>query len=93
MGLAHLIILEQPDRDPAGGASMERPMAQGIAECADCGAPVDVALDRGYAGPGNWVLCHFCAGKRGAQFDANEDCWTVPPDSTGLSAHRVPRER
>ena len=72
---------------------MGRRMAEEVADCADCGETVEVALERGYAGPGNWVLCSSCARERGAHFDENEDCWTVPPDVSGLSAQREHRER
>ena len=62
-------------------------------DCADCGVQVDVALDQGYEGPGNWILCSSCARERGAHFDENEGCWTIPPDMSGLLAQREHRER
>lgn len=63
---------------------MHRETWDEIVECADCGTPIDVALERGYRGAGDWALCLTCALKRGGQFDENEDSWTVAPDVTGL---------
>ena len=75
-----------------GGIAMHRSELEEMADCVDCGFPVDVDRERGYRSSGDWVLCQSCAFARGARFDQEEDRWTVPPDSTGLpetEAHQI----
>ncbi|MBW2291750.1 MAG: hypothetical protein JRG94_05505 [Deltaproteobacteria bacterium] len=63
---------------------MQRETRDELVECADCGVPVDVGLERGYPVGDNSALCWECAIKRGARFDDDEDLWLEPPDVTGL---------
>ena len=72
---------------------MHRKTWEEMSDCADCGQPLDAALERGYMTEGEWALCWTCATARGAQFDENEDCWTVPPNLEGLPIDRQHRVR
>jgi hypothetical protein len=54
-----------------------------IESCVDCGAATDVGRDRGYVA-GEQVLCWTCAIKRGGNYDADQDRWTVPPRTDDL---------
>jgi recombinational DNA repair protein (RecF pathway) len=56
--------------------------------CADCGAPLDAASERGYALDEQRALCFACATKRGGAYDEQRDLWVTPPDVAGLA----PRE-
>ena len=71
---------------------MHREAEAEIVKCVDCGTPVDVGRERGYRSAEEWVLCWQCATNRGAQYDENEDRWTVSPETAGLppaDEHRV----
>lgn len=71
---------------------MYREASDKMVECVDCGVALDVDLERGYRGLGEWALCWDCALRRGATFDEQEDRWTVAPDVSGLppdDEHRV----
>ena len=63
---------------------MHREAWDEITECVDCGAPVDVARERGYRTVSEWALCWQCATNRGARYDEDEDRWSVPPETSGL---------
>ena len=52
--------------------------------CADCGAPLAVALERGYPFGDERALCFDCAGRRGGVYDEVHDHWTQPPNLAGL---------
>lgn len=56
----------------------------GLIDCADCGSPVDLGLERGYRVAENIGMCWACTVKRGGLFDEDEDLWLEPPDLTGL---------
>ena len=72
---------------------MHREAEAELANCADCGSAVDVARERGYGATAEFVLCWQCATNRGAQYDENEDRWTVLPEMSGLPASEEFRER
>lgn len=57
--------------------------AAGLAECAECDAPVAVASNRVFVS-GEWLLCFACALRRGGVFSEDEEQWVSPPDITGL---------
>jgi ketol-acid reductoisomerase len=63
---------------------MHRETADQLVDCADCGAKVNVGLQRGYTVGENAALCWSCAIERGARFDEDEDRWSEAPDVTGL---------
>ncbi len=58
---------------------MHREEAECEAPCAECGALLVAAVDRGFAFAEAGVLCFECALKRGGRFDAEEERWTVDP--------------
>lgn len=54
-------------------------------ECADCGAPVaETAPCFPFGTDPDDILCLECAIRRGGQYDAPHDHWTVPPDTSDL---------
>jgi len=63
---------------------MHREEEEREAPCAECGAVVVVAVDRGFAFGEAGVLCFECALKRGGRFDADEERWTVDPRVSDL---------
>jgi len=50
----------------------------------DCGATIAVGAEPSYPLGEDALLCFECAIRRGGQYDAPHDHWTVPPDATGL---------
>lgn len=71
---------------------MFREESDALVECVDCGTPLDVDRERGYALSDSLALCWSCALSRGAQFDEEGERWRTPPDTGGLSIddeHRV----
>lgn len=63
---------------------MHREEYEGQSACADCGAVISIATDRGFSFGAQGVLCWECAIRRGGSYDANEDRWTEPPDVADL---------
>jgi hypothetical protein len=58
--------------------------------CAECGALISRAAERGFAFGESGVLCFACAERRGGRYDADEDRWTRAPSLAGLSAAEEP---
>ncbi len=54
------------------------------ANCAECGALISRAAERGFAFGESGVLCFACAERRGGSYDADEDRWTRAPSLAGL---------
>ncbi|MBM4336486.1 MAG: hypothetical protein FJ108_11330 [Deltaproteobacteria bacterium] len=55
--------------------------------CADCGAQISRAAERGFAFGEDSVLCFACAERRGGSYDSDEDRWTSAPSLSGI---RIP---
>lgn len=55
-----------------------------LVACADCGAQISRAAERGFAFGEAEVLCFACAERRGGRYDAEEDRWTRPPSLADL---------
>jgi hypothetical protein len=53
--------------------------------CADCGALISRAGERGFAFGESEVLCFACAERRGGSYDSDEDRWTRSPSLSGLA--------
>lgn len=71
---------------------MFREESDAMVECLDCGTPLDVDRERGFALGNDMALCWSCARSRGAEFDEEEGRWRSPPDTEGLvidDEHRV----
>jgi len=60
------------------------------ASCAECGAVISRAAERGFAFGEAEVLCFACAERRGGSYDAEEDRWTQAPSLAGLRAAAEP---
>jgi hypothetical protein len=58
--------------------------------CADCGAEVSPATERGFAFGDSAVLCFACAERRGGSYDSDEDRWTRAPSLSGLASREDP---
>lgn len=71
--------MERDERDEIGG------------NCADCGAPMDGAVDRSYPLRQGGVLCFRCAVRRGGSYDAEEDRWRTAPSVNDLEQPWSPR--
>lgn len=63
---------------------MHRSEAAELENCADCGAELQGALERGYALDARRALCFACAEKRGGRYDERRDLWVRPPDVADL---------
>ena len=50
-----------------------------LQNCADCGASIDPGIDRGYMLSDELCLCFACTVRRGGQYDALHETWTVAP--------------
>ncbi|HVU00529.1 MAG TPA: hypothetical protein VHE30_02215 [Polyangiaceae bacterium] len=55
-----------------------------LIECADCGALIADGGDASFPYGEGGVLCFECAIRRGGQYDADADRWTVPPELSDL---------
>lgn len=66
---------------------MHRSEAEGLEQCASCGAEV-AAEDRVFAISDEEVLCFECAIQRGGAFDDPHDRWSREPDVTDLRPTR-----
>jgi hypothetical protein len=60
------------------------------ANCAECGALISRAAERGFAFGEAEVLCFTCAERRGGRYDADQDRWTLPPSLAGLPVSDEP---
>jgi hypothetical protein len=60
-----------------------------LTECCECGAEVVPAIDSAYVLDGA-VLCFDCAVRRGGDYDAEEERWTVAPRVSDLPDERRP---
>jgi hypothetical protein len=69
---------------------MHRTEQREFETCADCGAEVHAARDRGYALDAERVLCFACATRRGGTYDEWRDLWIEPPDVGGLEEEKRP---
>lgn len=69
---------------------MHRSEESEFERCADCGAEVHAARDRGYALDPENVLCFACATRRGGSYDEQRDLWVEPPDVGDIAEPRRP---
>lgn len=63
---------------------MHREEEERETNCAECGALVVVAVDRGFAFGESSALCFECSLRRGGRFDADEERWTIEPRISDL---------
>lgn len=55
-----------------------------LVECVDCGAPIADGADPSFAFGTRSTLCFECAIRRGGEYDAEAERWTVTPDVSSL---------
>lgn len=58
---------------------------QGSETCAQCGAPVALEFERGFAVDTDRLLCWGCSIERGGEYDAELDRWVVAPNILDLA--------
>lgn len=64
---------------------MHRSERDQLATCAECGAEIAPATDRGFALATDTFLCFACAVRRGGRWDERRDRWEETPDAADLS--------
>jgi hypothetical protein len=69
---------------------MEREELEELTECWDCGATVSPSEDPVYEFAENQALCFECALRRGGEYDAHEERWTVAPNVQDLPDEQRP---
>jgi len=55
-----------------------------LVSCADCGAEISVAADRGFAYGSGAALCWECSVRRGGRYDSTHERWEVAPQVADL---------
>jgi recombinational DNA repair protein (RecF pathway) len=65
---------------------MHRSEQETLATCADCGAELDPASERGFSFGSRGVLCAECSLRRGGEYDSATDRWVRSPALDGLEA-------
>lgn len=63
---------------------MHRSETPELATCAECGAEIAPARERGYVYAPGACLCFACAVRRGGSYDETHDRWSNEPDTQGL---------
>jgi len=63
---------------------MHRSETRELSLCADCGAEILPARDRGFSLGGDLALCMACAVRRGGAYDEEYDRWVRVPDTADL---------
>ena len=63
---------------------MHRSETRQLAVCADCGAEIAPASDRGFAMASDSFLCFECAIRRGGRYDERLDRWDTEPATEDL---------
>ncbi len=58
---------------------MHRSETRELATCAECGAEIAPATERGFALAADAFLCFACAVRRGGRYDERLDRWEEPP--------------
>ena len=69
---------------------MHREENDELEECAGCRAAIAPGVTPSFALGDDLLLCLECAIRRGGQYDARLDRWTVAPDLSGLPLERRP---
>ena len=64
---------------------MHRSETRQLATCAECGAEIAPATERGFALGSDAFLCFACAVRRGGRYDERLDRWEADPDVEGLA--------
>ncbi len=72
-------------RAERGEEAMHRSEVRELRACADCGAEISPARDRGYGLGGEAFLCFDCAIRRGGRWDEAHDRWDGEVDVAGLA--------
>lgn len=65
---------------------MHRSETQRLATCADCGAEIAPATERGFALGSDAFLCFACTVRRGGRYDERLDRWEDAPAVSDLDA-------
>jgi hypothetical protein len=69
---------------------MHRQEFDELGECAVCHAEIEPGTDRAFFFTPERLLCFRCASERGGVYDADEETWTTPADTSDLENEQRP---